>query len=250
MTTDHFPPRIMFVLKQRPKGLEFPCCEACNSGSKGDEQVAAFLARLYPDPATQAEAGELEKLTDAIINNHPGLLEEMRPQPRHAMALHHNRERLPNEIHALNASGPLLNRAILRFAAKLCCAMRYHATGIFMPKKGAIEVRWMTNYQAIMGEYPESIHSIFELGSTIRQGTKHVGDQFRHSFKVRIDKRLSYHLGVFRESFAVYGIATDDVSLLTLDDGPNKMMRFRPGWLKGPRDTGNGLGRASLPVRF
>jgi len=52
-SVDHMPPRTIFDLRYRPKGLEFLACTACNEGAKKAEQIAGFLSRLlYPTPRT------------------------------------------------------------------------------------------------------------------------------------------------------------------------------------------------------
>lgn len=52
-TIEHMPPRMMFYEKLRPKGLEFPCCDVCNSATKHADLVASLLARLWPDATTE-----------------------------------------------------------------------------------------------------------------------------------------------------------------------------------------------------
>ncbi len=42
------PPIVMFVNKDRPKGLEVPACDRSNHGSSQSDQVAAFLAHIGP----------------------------------------------------------------------------------------------------------------------------------------------------------------------------------------------------------
>src|SRR5215212_9967475 len=77
-TIEHMPPRMMFRGKQRPKGLEFPSCRGCNSGTSQSDIVASLIGRLSPDPTTQVEADEFKKLLVSVHQNVPGLLEEMR----------------------------------------------------------------------------------------------------------------------------------------------------------------------------
>lgn len=236
-TVDHFPPRITFALKQRPKGLEFPACDACNRGGKDDEQIAAFMVRTYPDPKTKPESEELQRIVRSISNNFPDLMLEIWPEQRHQIALSQNRHLLPKDAHALNASGPLLNRAILSFAAKLCCAIRFEVTKTFISKSGVIEVRWMSNYQAFIDDYPPALKKLFPVWATLQQGRMSVVDQFRYASTFHPNKPLSFHMGVFREAFVVYGIAADDASYLSFTEGPDKMTAFRPGWLRAKREN-------------
>src|SRR5205809_7396 len=69
---------MMFRGKQRPAGLEFPGCEACNQNTAHSELVACLLARMYPDdPSSNVHNEEVKKLLKAVANNVPGLLQEM-----------------------------------------------------------------------------------------------------------------------------------------------------------------------------
>ena len=45
-TIDHMPPITIFDGRQRPAGLEFPSCSACNSGSRAAEQVIGLISRV------------------------------------------------------------------------------------------------------------------------------------------------------------------------------------------------------------
>jgi hypothetical protein len=76
-TVGHNPARIIFLGKQRPKGLEFPSCEACNRGTSHADLVAGLMSRVYPDAPTDAARDELKKILNAVANNIPGLLQEM-----------------------------------------------------------------------------------------------------------------------------------------------------------------------------
>src|SRR5262249_6012766 len=70
-SVDHMPPRTIFDLRHRPKGLEFLACSACNTGGKKAEQIAGFLSRLlYPTPRTGKVDLELRKIFKQMINNH------------------------------------------------------------------------------------------------------------------------------------------------------------------------------------
>jgi len=76
-TIEHMPPVMMFIRKQRPKGLEFPSCRECNNGTSKSDLVASLLGRLSVEPAADVEAAEFKKLLCSVRNNVPRLLEEM-----------------------------------------------------------------------------------------------------------------------------------------------------------------------------
>jgi len=56
------PPVMMFIRKQRPKGLEFPSCRKCNNGTSKSDLVASLVGRLSVDPSADVEAAEITKL--------------------------------------------------------------------------------------------------------------------------------------------------------------------------------------------
>jgi hypothetical protein len=76
-TIEHMPPISVFRGRQRPKGLEFPACQACNHGTGRSDLVGALLARVWPDAGSEIQRADIVKLLRAVANNVPGLLEEM-----------------------------------------------------------------------------------------------------------------------------------------------------------------------------
>jgi hypothetical protein len=53
----------MFKNRYRPNGLEFASCNDCNTGTRGADVVASFLARLSPfDEADNLKIKEANKL--------------------------------------------------------------------------------------------------------------------------------------------------------------------------------------------
>ena len=173
-TVDHLPPISMFELRQRPRGLEFPACGPCNSGARIDEMVAAMLSRVYPDPESQAAKEEVRKLMTSVNNNEPGLLEELSPSFRQKKIHRKHAEKLDFGSGVLNCRGPILNRAIHRFAAKIGFALHFELTQKVVPDGGATSVWWLTNHQAIEGDMPQQLIDMMGTPKTLRQGQKHV----------------------------------------------------------------------------
>jgi hypothetical protein len=162
------PPITVFDLRRRPKGLEFLACSGCNGGSKGAEQVIGYLSRVYPDATTPDRQVEFKKILRAIKKNHPGLLEEMLPSAEQERRFQLDAPRIPGR--ALNVGGPLLNAAIRSFGVKLGLGMHYHLTGRIVPLKGAVGVRWYSNYDAVTGGIPKEFLKILGPPETLRQG--------------------------------------------------------------------------------
>src|ERR1700730_3841822 len=80
-TRDHVPSRQTFHLREWPESYEFPSCEPCNAATKDAEQVMAFISRISPDVKTPTEQCEMARIVDAIKNNYPAVLMEMRATP-------------------------------------------------------------------------------------------------------------------------------------------------------------------------
>ena len=144
----------MFTHRRRPKGLEVPACYACNQATKHHEQVAAMLGRIYPDASTTAGDEEVGKIMKAVSTNVPGLLEEMAPSPSQRERFAKANVNFPNLGGILNASGPLLNRSIQVFGAKLGYALYYDSTERVIPLGGGVAVRWFSNFDAVTGRIP------------------------------------------------------------------------------------------------
>lgn len=143
-TIDHVPPRVIFAKRHRPQGLEFPACKRCNGGSRLDELAAAMVCRMYPDATLDDEKEEISRLVRSVNNNCPGLLEELKPTFRQSK-IARRANAVPPDASVLNCSGPLLNRAIRRFGAKIGYALHYQLLGTLIPPDGGVGVWWFTN---------------------------------------------------------------------------------------------------------
>lgn len=232
-TTDHIPPKSIFSLKMRPRGLEFPACRACNQGSKLDDLIIGWFSRMYPDPADDAEAGELRKLTKSVSRKVPGLLSEMKTTFNQKKRF---RRQVPDrwkEKHPLNVSGPILNEAILCFGGKMGLALHFEKTGNIVPQTGRAVVRWFSNYQALTGGIPKD--SLSQLGSaeTLKMGKWNVADQFQFYSAWDESGEMSVHYSTFRKSFAVLVAVFSREDELVDEMLANSTGNVSPGWLIG-----------------
>jgi hypothetical protein len=199
----------MFRGKQRPKGLEFPSCRACNNGTSKSDLVASLLGRVSPDATTKLESEEFRKLLSAISNNVPGLLEEMQiDEAGQRLA----RRELPIEAGGgvLKADGPLATHHMGVFAAKLGFALHFEATGSAIPTNGGVQPRWFSNAQAAVGQIPSELFQILPSPRTLQQGAREVSDQFQYAWVVSPGWRHSLFYAVFRQSFAVAAVSALD----------------------------------------
>lgn len=230
-TVDHVPPRAIFDLRRRPRGLEFPACQPCNHGGRLDEMVAAMLSRIFPDPSAEAAKEEVQRLMQAVNNNSPGLLEEMMPSFRQKKLARRNQDKLPQGGGVLNCQGPLLNSAIHRFGAKVAYALHFRLTGKPVPPDGAACVWWLTNYQALQGDMPHQLLNMMGKPRTLRQGRWEVGDQFRYSSIGTEEGTMSAHFATFRFSFAVCAFVAEQAGKVRPPDDISHVTFHSPGWL-------------------
>jgi hypothetical protein len=229
-TVDHVPARTIFDLRDRPGGLEFPACEPCNRGARRDEQIAAMISRVYPDAGTDAAAAELDEIMQGILNNYPGLLEEIIPTFRMEKLA---RQKGGPEVGALKCDGPILHKAMTGFAAKIGFALHFEYTGRPVPADGAAGVRWFSNVQALDGDLPEDLIKLFGAPRTLRQGKKHVEDQFGYSSVGTESGSMTAHFATFRFSFAVCAFVGERKELVRGPPDARHATIYRPGWLKG-----------------
>ncbi len=200
-TIDHVPPVMMFRGKQRPKGLQFPSCKACNNGTSKSDLVASLLGRVCG--TTALEGAEFNKLLTAVNNNVPGLLEEMQVGKAGEKLA---RKEFPISAGGgvLRVNGPLVTKHMGVFGAKLGFALHFEATGSAVPLNGGVQSRWFSNAQAAVGQIPKELFEMLPPPRTLQQGLREVSDQFQYAWALGQGHSLFY--AVFRQSFAVASV--------------------------------------------
>ena len=79
-TIDHVPPKACFPDGYWPEEFEFPACEACNQGSKREDQLFGFYSQLLDfneSNRTPEDNAKMTKLRDAIARNYPDALPDV-----------------------------------------------------------------------------------------------------------------------------------------------------------------------------
>lgn len=226
-TVDHMPPIAMFELRDRPKGLEFLACHACNQGSKGIDQVMSLICRAYPDAKTDAAKAELRKLMRAVSNNHPDAFMELQPSREQVERARRLDNAPADAAGVFNLRGPNVMDATLRFGAKAALALHYQRTKRILPASGAVFVRCFTNYDLFKDEIPPELLAAVGEPSTLKQGAKSVGDQFGFAGGPAKDGTL--HFITFRVTLSYALVTAEDPS--DLADAPADLV-LRPGCLK------------------
>jgi hypothetical protein len=71
-TLEHMPPIGMFRDRQRPGRMEYGVCQACTTGTRGSDAVAALMALMHPDNGEGSwQAEKIGELRSAIERMHP-----------------------------------------------------------------------------------------------------------------------------------------------------------------------------------
>jgi hypothetical protein len=215
-TIEHMPPIQMFYERQRPKGLEFPACKECNHGTRHSDLVASLMGRVYPDSESDSAKQELRKILKAVNNNVPGLLQEMEIGSGGQKIARSQIPNMPPGAWALRANGPILEKHMRTFGAKLGLALHYEAHHKPVPLDGGVQPMYFTNVNAARGELPMGIIELLPTPKTLRQGRKDVSAQFNYSWRVTEEGRHSLFYAVFNQAFAVAAVtALDRTEFLT-----------------------------------
>jgi hypothetical protein len=229
-TIDHMPPSIMFWGKQRPRGLEFSCCKACNSGTRLSEMAVALLSRAAPDATVESHRSELKGLLASVSTNIPGLLQEMEVG-KVGQKLAKRDMGIPDGAGVLRTNGPILTKHMRIFGAKFGFAMHFEANGQRVPDSGGVQSIWFSNAQAFRKEIPASLLEMLPgPPRTLKQGAKEVSDQFKYFWALTAERNHALFYGIFRQSFAVASISSTDRTLF-LDKHVDKPV-FGPGDLR------------------
>jgi hypothetical protein len=209
-TIEHMPPIQMFYQRQRPKGLEFPACKECNHGTKHSDLVASLMGRMYPDAGTDPAKQEVKKILSAVSNNVPGLLQEMEIGSGGQKIVRNQIPNMPPGAAVLRANGPILEKHMRTFGAKLGFALHYEARRTPVPLEGGVQPMYFTNVNAAKGELPMGIIELLPKAKTLQQGKKNVSAQFNYSWRVTEEGRHSVFYAVFNQAFAIAAVTALD----------------------------------------
>ena len=119
---------------------------------------------------------------------------------------------MPAGAGVLRVDGPILNKHIDVFGAKLGLALHFEAHGSAVPPTGGVQPMFFTNVSALRGELPNEIFGLLPTPRTLKQGKREVGDQFQYSWALTEEKRHSVFYATFRQSFAIAAVTALDRS--------------------------------------
>jgi hypothetical protein len=206
-TLEHMPSRGMLRGRQRPSGMEYAACISCNTGTRGSDTVAAVIARLHPDGGENSwQAEEIRKLIPALDSYAPGVREEIsRPGKARSEWLQRPGSGVLQRVVRVHADGSKLKAYLSVYGAKLAMALYREHVGIALPLDGAIWCQFSLNAGMTQENLNERV-KILPTQETLRQGQKHVTDQFIYRYNTDgrsvVAAVAQFHRGLWFTIFA------------------------------------------------
>ena len=205
-TIDHIPPKACFPDGYWPDDFEFPACEACNQGSKKDDQLTGFYTQLLDfneSNRTPQDAAKMTKLRDAILRNYPDAL----PDTSTSIPIHQVGSIItPNPI-AVSVQRPAaFAQTMETLQRKLTHALYYREAGKPLTKSHA----YLSEHYQIQG----SDHTLTTfLGALLPQETigtrtniKSYGERFGYKSGYKNKEDFFMYGAQFGKGLIVWGI--------------------------------------------
>ena len=206
-TIEHMPPRSMFRRKQRPNGLEFPCCPVCNQGTSAADLVAGYFARIRPNiKPGDWQFEENRERFDLVRRMAPGVMEELFRVGKSSEQWLRGKSGISRPMRVIKADGPVLRAHIHVFACKLGMALFRQHTGEPLPLTGRVFCQWYLN-SGLAQKTANAILSKMAITDTLSQGKWNVSDQFTYHFNTD-DQTIVASLANFHDGLYVFTIAT------------------------------------------
>ncbi|MEI5682766.1 hypothetical protein AAAK29_31270 [Mesorhizobium sp. CCNWLW179-1] len=220
-TIEHMPPRSLFASKMRPSGLEFPACKQCNGATRGADTTASLFAWLGRSDYQVSfwRGAEGQRILYSAEKDAPGVRDEIFHDPRPKNLWLPEQNGLLTRRVQVDVNGPLAKAYLDIFSAKLGMAFYYEHVGRPLELKGGVRTQWFLN-SGLSEAYAQVMLQILPRGSTLRQGTFQVPDQFfyryncdnKSIFAALVSLRGNLHISVVATSEPEkFGIGHDTV---------------------------------------
>lgn len=225
-TWDHIPNKGMFP-KDRPGGLEFPSCEACNQGSKWFEDIVSFIGSIRWDNQPEDSINHSSNKFRHLLKVHPDAIEEMRPP---ASANRRARQYAENAS-TFDLRGDIVSKTLHLYGAKLALALHWSGTGQILPCGSKIGVYCMSNERRFAKTVPQHLFELIPNHREIRQGKKASRYPFYYSSGTAADTGATAHWATFADALAYYLFVGGTLKF------PNATHHnaFTPGYLQTPK---------------
>lgn len=230
-TVDHMPPRVMFRMSQRPKGMEFPSCQLCNFGTSRADLVAAFFARTFPGIENKRDETEWDRLLGEVGRVLPDLMQEMWIPERHQLTIR-TAIGAPEGTATFFAAGQLAHAHMTTFAAKVGFALHFWSTGSWVPADGRVQVRWFTNEEVMNGRLPKALMERPGRYRFLQQGKITSEFDFEYGAGEYEDSPARLYFCKARQAFHMATFVVNNPSDLPFPE--DELATFRPGEFQGP----------------
>lgn len=228
-TVEHMPPKIMFRGSERPSGMEFAACQACNTGTRGADLAAAYLARLSPFDAGGQKTQEAKGMHPMLDIRVPGFREELFAASRVKRSWGFTPGRVLAQQVEIEANGPIVKSCLGVFAAKLGMALYKEHVGVPLPLEGGVSIQTYLN-RGLAEEAMSAYLNMLPVAGNLRQGRKNVDDQFVYRFNTD-ERTIVAALASFNDNLFVFLVATADDRIHDLVQETPYAQFIRPGEL-------------------
>lgn len=181
--------------------------------------MIALLARMGTLNPSEKEINEFRDLLQAVENNYPALLAEMRPTAnqvkrflrKRGVRLTHGQA--SSDVPVVSVDGPLMRGAIATFARKLFLALHYKHSGKVVPSGGGVAIKWITNATSDNSELLSNIETLrngLPHAAEMRRSNTSLEDQFSYRYFANAEGTFSAYFVIFRQSFLMIGAVRTD----------------------------------------
>ena len=172
------PPIGMFRDRQRPNELVFASCAKCNNGTRKADLAATYISRMYTlDPREEWKQKEFSGLSAKLDEMDPDLRDEVDPTRGREWCLIQTLSGMLIRAPWLRTNGPRLSAYLTVFSAKFAMAIYRELMGHALPMEGIALTTPILTGQMHPALFNQLIRNMPVI-STLRQGNKHVGEQF------------------------------------------------------------------------
>jgi hypothetical protein len=210
-TWEHMPPKAMFKNPSRLSGMEFGCCEKCNTGTKSSDAIASFIAHISPTDSfeNQWQLPVMKQLLSTANQLEPGFEEEFFNRRKTEYTYRKNEFGFLMPVVKIDADGPILKRNMTVFSAKMGMALYREHVGKPMAENSGIFVKWFLNAGLNEAEAHGFLSFLPAVGE-IKQGKQRSIKQFGYRYNCD-DRSLIMAMIGFHSNLHILVAATSDL---------------------------------------
>ena len=214
-TIEHAPPRALFRNKMRPKGLEFPACSRCNSGSSQLDQVAACLALVSGQIVNdEVDASQIEKLLNGVNNNSPVVLQYFEDTGK-AEEIIFDRKGEKELVYRVPVNRRLFRNWLNPWAAKQAAALWFEHSGRIVSFEHRINVQWINTDNILRNGVSEGIIETLPNFEFMKSGKVSFAEQFSYYYNINEKENLAGFFVILHNSVAFLATIFPAHSMIT-----------------------------------